>query len=109
MKNENRAVFDRTSEPYDLPFHLPFDLPPAGDPPAGDKEGFLEPPAKGSFVERLIALIAGKLRERRNRLALLELNDDQLKDVGISRSQAYSGDYSRYRRNGSHELERKCR
>ncbi|MGK6316561.1 DUF1127 domain-containing protein [Neorhizobium sp. DT-125] len=105
MKNENRAVFDRTSERYDLDF----DLPAAGNPPAADDGSSPEPPAGRSIIGRLIALVAGKLRERRNRLALLELSDDQLKDIGISRSQAYGGGGSRYRMSNSHALERKCR
>lgn len=64
---------------------------------------FLRPEATGSpvvrrliFVSRWLAL---KLRARRNRNALLELSDDQLKDIGLSRGQAYSHEhiYTRYR------------
>ncbi|WP_245277218.1 DUF1127 domain-containing protein [Rhizobium sp. CF080] len=58
-------------------------------------------------MRRLIAVIAAKLRQHRNRLALLELTDDQLKDIGVSRSQAYGG-VSRYRRGNAHAVERKC-
>ncbi|PXA83092.1 hypothetical protein DMC25_18955 [Caulobacter sp. D4A] len=72
-------------------------------PPATDNAPAVEP----SVFDRLVALIAAKLRQRRNRLALLELDDDQLKDIGISRSQAY-GDISRYRRSNAHGVERKC-
>ncbi|MEZ2223672.1 DUF1127 domain-containing protein [Rhizobium sp. RCC_161_2] len=43
--------------------------------------------------------IAAKLKARSNRNALLELSDDQLKDIGLSRGQAYSHEhiYTRYR------------
>lgn len=43
--------------------------------------------------------IATKLTARSNRNALLELSDDQLKDIGLSRGQAYSHEhiYTRYR------------
>ncbi len=101
MKNENRAVFDRASERY----HLVLELPPAAEhqPPATDVEAAAEP----SAFRHLLAVMAGKFRRYRNRLALLELSDDQLKDIGVSRSQAY-GDVSRYRRSNAHGLERKC-
>ncbi|MFT4183331.1 MAG: DUF1127 domain-containing protein [Rhizobium sp.] len=53
-------------------------------------------------VRRRLAIsiwIAAKLRARSNRNALLELSDDQLKDIGLSRGQAYSHEhiYTRYR------------
>ncbi|HEX8046052.1 DUF1127 domain-containing protein [Rhizobium sp.] len=43
--------------------------------------------------------IAARLKARSNRNALLELSDDQLKDIGLSRGQAYSHEhiYTRYR------------
>lgn len=49
------------------------------------------------FVD-LIRVLARKMAERRNRNALLELSDDQLKDIGLSRGQAGSDVhiYSRY-------------
>ncbi|MBB3612574.1 DUF1127 domain-containing protein [Rhizobium sp. BK602] len=54
------------------------------------------------LLRRLLAIsiwIAAKLKARSNRNALLELSDDQLKDIGLSRGQAYSHDhiYTRYR------------
>jgi uncharacterized protein YjiS (DUF1127 family) len=100
MKNENRAVFDRTSERY----HLVMELPPAAacQPLAADDAS-----AKPSPLRRVVAAIVRRIRQRRNRVALLELTDDQLKDIGVSRSQAY-GDVSRYRRSNAHGLERKC-
>lgn len=54
------------------------------------------------IVRWLIALsiwIIAKLKARSNRNALLELSDDQLKDIGLSRGQAYSHEhiYTRYR------------
>ncbi|CDN49007.1 DUF1127 domain-containing protein [Neorhizobium galegae] len=100
MKNENRAVFDRASERY----HLVLELSPAAEhqPPAADVA-----PTKPSLLRRLVAGIVRTFRRHRNRLALLELTDDQLKDIGVSRSQAY-GEISRYRRSNAHNLERKC-
>jgi uncharacterized protein YjiS (DUF1127 family) len=46
----------------------------------------------------LARLFLGKMAERRNRNALLELSDDQLKDIGLSRGQSGSDVhvYSRY-------------
>ena len=42
--------------------------------------------------------LARKISERRNRNALMELSDDQLKDIGLSRGQTESDVhvYSRY-------------
>jgi uncharacterized protein YjiS (DUF1127 family) len=103
MKNENRAVFDRMPEPCDFAFQLPHrdDGKPLEDTDNASTHRL------GLMLSRLIMLVVRKFREHRNRMALLELTDDQLKDVGLSRSQAY-GDYSRYRRSGSRPLERKC-
>ncbi|GAC1045891.1 DUF1127 domain-containing protein [Rhizobium sp. No.120] len=46
----------------------------------------------------LVRMLARKMAERRNRNALLELSDDQLKDIGLSRGQNGSDVhiYSRY-------------
>lgn len=104
MRNENRAVFDRASEQCDFVIELP---PTRGSSAAAEDKITAGLPARQSMVRRLFDLIVGKLRRRRNRLALLELTDDQLKDIGISRGQAYSGDDSRYRRSTSHALERR--
>lgn len=104
MRNENRAVFDRASERYDLAF----DLPPIPEPIAETSRIEADPFIQKTIIGRLIAPIARKIRLRRNRLALMELNDDQLKDIGISRSEAYDGDDSRYRMSNAHALERKC-
>ncbi|MBY3086409.1 DUF1127 domain-containing protein [Rhizobium laguerreae] len=42
--------------------------------------------------------LAGKINERRNRNVLMELSDEQLKDIGLSRGQTESDVhvYSRY-------------
>ncbi|WP_245571217.1 DUF1127 domain-containing protein [Neorhizobium alkalisoli] len=101
MKNEKRAVFDRMPERCDFVFRLHRD----DDEPAEDTGNVLTRRI-GLMLLRLILLVVRKFREHRNRMALLELTDDQLKDVGLSRSQAY-GDYSRYCRGHSHRLERK--
>ena len=104
MKNENRAVFDRASETC-VPT-LGVDPVPAAHPAAGTDQA----PGRwsiGSSLRTVVLAISRQYRVRRNRMALLELTDDQLKDIGISRSQAYGG-HSRYRRGGSAHLERKC-
>ncbi|MCV9998547.1 DUF1127 domain-containing protein [Pararhizobium sp. YC-54] len=49
-------------------------------------------------LRAILGFVVRTLRERRNRLALLELNDEQLKDIGVSRCQAYGDGYSRYGR-----------
>lgn len=49
-------------------------------------------------LARVVLTLARKMAERRNRNALMELSDDQLKDIGLSRGQAGSDVhvYSRY-------------
>ncbi|WP_267551576.1 DUF1127 domain-containing protein [Rhizobium rhizogenes] len=51
-----------------------------------------------SVLMGTMRLFARKLTERRNRNALMELSDDQLKDIGLSRGQSGSDVhiYSRY-------------
>lgn len=51
-----------------------------------------------STIMDLARLFLRKMAERRNRNALLELSDDQLKDIGLSRGQSGSDVhvYSRY-------------
>lgn len=93
MKNENRAVFDRAPEPIDYAFDF------------SDKPENLPPNPAPAGMTGLINWISAKLRQRRHRMALLELNDEQLKDIGISRCQADS-DHSRYRMSQSYGLER---
>lgn len=99
MKNENRAVFDRMPEPIDYAFDLPAE--PCKD--ATDGDGSIAP---ANIVPRLIKRLAKRWRLRRNRQALLELSDEQLKDIGISRCQAYGG-YSRYRQSEALRLGRR--
>ena len=102
MKIENRAVFDRVSERYDVLLEPAADL--NGHAPDGDP---ITTTTRSWPFGRFAQWLGTTLRARRNRMALLELTDDQLKDIGISRSQAY-GDHSRYRRSTAHDLERKC-
>lgn len=45
--------------------------------------------SRGSALLRVVAMIEMAVERRRSRLALMELNDAQLKDIGISRSQAF--------------------
>ena len=43
-----------------------------------------------TLVAAVLSMDRGSLLERRrSRLALLEMTDDQLKDIGVSRSEAY--------------------
>jgi len=37
----------------------------------------------------MISMIEGAFERRRSRLALMEMSDSQLKDIGISRSEAF--------------------
>lgn len=53
-------------------------------------------PPRASFVRRITLVIRSLLAwfdnlaaRRRSRMALLEMTDDQLKDIGISRADAY--------------------
>ncbi|MBY3050501.1 DUF1127 domain-containing protein [Rhizobium laguerreae] len=54
----------------------------------------------GLFIAAITAArwLARKINERRNRNALMELSDEQLKDIGLSRGQTESDVhvYSRY-------------
>lgn len=105
MKNEAPAVFDQGSEKHDLIL----ELPPLPAPRAEPGEAFAsvpEPHRPLALPGRFFAFLVQRFRRRRTWLALLELTDDQLKDIGLSRSEAYGG-YSRYRRDSSHALERK--
>ncbi|MBN9244135.1 MAG: DUF1127 domain-containing protein [Mesorhizobium sp.] len=61
-----------------------------------DPDGFRFLPPRAAFVRRVrivlrsVAAWIGRLLERRrSRMALLEMTDDQLKDIGISRADAY--------------------
>lgn len=53
-------------------------------------------PARGGFVDRVLVVLGSVARQidrmlerRRSRLALLEMTDEQLKDIGVSRCDAY--------------------
>lgn len=94
MKNEPHVTGDRVPDEHALIAGLKLVAQGAGDQaPARltHRAGFARLHAFLGWIGRL-------LRQRRNQLALLELNDDQLKDIGISRCQAYGDGYSRYRR-----------
>ncbi|MGX7872545.1 DUF1127 domain-containing protein [Mesorhizobium sp. ORM6] len=56
----------------------------------------LRPTGQRGFVSRLVRVVNSLVRwmdhlleRRRNRMALLEMTDDQLKDIGISRCDAH--------------------
>lgn len=99
MKNENRAAFGRAPEPVDYAFELPLD---------DDGDTRITPPSGGNPLTRLARRLLAGMRRRHRALALMELSDEQLKDIGISRCQAWGG-YSRYRRSTAHDLERRGR
>ncbi len=44
---------------------------------------------RGSLLLRVISMIELLVQRRRSRLALMELSDDMLKDIGVSRSEAF--------------------
>lgn len=53
-------------------------------------------PLRGGFVNRLVVVLGSiasqidaMLERRRSRLALLEMTDEQLKDIGVSRCDAH--------------------
>lgn len=45
--------------------------------------------SRGSSLLRVISMIELAVERRRSRLALMEMSDAQLKDIGVSRSQAF--------------------
>ncbi|MEQ1944250.1 DUF1127 domain-containing protein [Mesorhizobium sp. VNQ89] len=45
--------------------------------------------SRGSLLLRLISMIEMAVQRRRSRIALMELSDDMLKDIGVSRSEAF--------------------
>jgi uncharacterized protein YjiS (DUF1127 family) len=45
--------------------------------------------SRGSTLLRIVAVIEMAVERRRSRVALMELSDAQLKDIGISRSEAF--------------------
>jgi uncharacterized protein YjiS (DUF1127 family) len=97
MKNEPHVIGDRVPNQHALIAELK--LVPQST--AGKEAASAAQPGPRIHFRRLIAiveLIGRTVRQRRNRLALLELNDEQLKDIGVSRCQAYGDQYSRYRR-----------
>jgi uncharacterized protein YjiS (DUF1127 family) len=97
MKNEAHVIGDRVPNERDLILELK--LAPLN---AGDEGSARVPiphsPTRFSLTRRFFGFVMRTFRERHNRLALLELNDDQLKDIGVSRCEVYYGGYSRYRR-----------
>ena len=47
------------------------------------------PRTSGSFLLRLLSRIEFAIERYRSRRALMELSDEMLKDIGLSRSEAY--------------------
>lgn len=45
--------------------------------------------SRGSAILRVVAMIEMAVERRRSRHALLEMTDTQLKDIGLSRSEAF--------------------
>ena len=61
-----------------------------------DPDGMRFLPPHASFVRRIVVVIRSVLGwldhladRRRSRMALLEMTDEQLKDIGVSRADAY--------------------
>ncbi|WP_082512301.1 MULTISPECIES: DUF1127 domain-containing protein [unclassified Rhizobium] len=94
MKNEPHVIGDRVPHEHALIAGLKLVVQGSGDQASAD----ITHPAGFARLRAFLGSIGRLVRQRRNRLALLELNDDQLKDIGISRCQAYGDGYSRYRR-----------
>jgi len=97
MKNESHVIGDRVPNDHTLIAELKLVSQGSGDKtpaPITHQICFARLRVILGFVGRIV-------RQRRNRLALLELNDEQLKDIGLSRCQAYGDEYSRYRRSGT--------
>ena len=105
MKNQNRAVFHRTSGPYRFGLELPSASTQAARFPTA--RSLASPESRSRLrLWHWLSTLRKALQRRAQRQALLELSDAQLKDIGLSRSDAYGG-YSRYRRSVSVSLERK--
>lgn len=100
MKNEPHVIGDHVPNEHDLIADLKLvpqgvrgnELTPATQP---------RPRVRFPHLHTILGFLGRRLRQRRNRLVLLELNDEQLKDIGLSRCQAYGDGYSRYRRGGT--------
>jgi len=45
--------------------------------------------SRGSRLVATLAWVARQIERRRSRMALLEMSDEQLKDIGLSRSDAH--------------------
>ncbi|QND56589.1 DUF1127 domain-containing protein [Mesorhizobium huakuii] len=63
---------------------------PAGQVPAPPVRTETIPQALHTQCIAAAKWIARQMEKRRSRLALLEMTDEQLKDIGLSRGQAYS-------------------
>lgn len=96
MKNEPHVIGDRVPDGHALSAELKLVSQNAGIPGSAGPMA-VAGMAPYTLARRFFGFLAKTVQDRSNRLALLELNDDQLKDIGISRCQAY-GEYSRYRR-----------
>ena len=97
MKNEPHVIGDRVPNEHDLIVELKLAPRGASDRQA-DAAARTGVQPRFPLLRAILGFAVRALRERHNRLALLELNDEQLKDIGVSRCQAYGDGYSRYRR-----------
>ena len=104
MKNEPHVIGDHVPSEHDLIADLK--LVPQS---AKSKESApaLQPgiPMRLPHLHALLGFLGRTWRQRRNRLALIDLNDEQLKDIGLSRCRAYGDGYSRYRRGGTNDAD----
>ena len=101
MKNEPHVIGDRVPNEHALIAELKLVSPGAG----GTALAPVTYPMRFPHLRAILGFLSRTLRQRRNRLALLELNAEQLKDIGLSRCQAYGDGYSRYRRGGTDDAD----
>jgi uncharacterized protein YjiS (DUF1127 family) len=101
MKNEPHVIGDRVPSEHDLIADLKLVPQGAGDTAPGPVTNQMRFPR----LHALLGFLGTTWRLRRNRLALLALNDEQLKDIGLSRCQAYGDGYSRYLRGGTDDAD----
>lgn len=104
MKNEPHVIGDHVPSEHDLIADLKL------VPQSAKSKEFapaMQPgtPVRFPRLHALLGFLGRTWRQRRNRLALLDLNDEQLKDIGLSRCQAYGDGYSRYRRGGTNDAD----
>jgi uncharacterized protein YjiS (DUF1127 family) len=106
MKNEPHVIGDRVPNEHDLIADLKLVSQSAKSKEFAPATQHDSPsPMRLPHLHALLGFLGRTWRQRRNRLALIDLNDEQLKDIGLTRCQAYGGGYSRYRRGGTNDAD----